>query len=641
MLKRIASLILTIAMASLWSVSIMAESTSQEQSVPLADESVQIEQSVAEQTETGESQLRPEVSSVADSSESIKPETTQQAPADVITEQPPAPVELPEELMIPAEAGNDSWPQAQQIALNSVISAKSISNNDDDWYKFTLPVKGAVSISWYNEFNSSSTSWLWSIAPAGPAGPGADIYEQRVYTNSTQHHSIAVGLEAGTYFIKVAPSWSNKLAYSFSANYTASQNWETEQNNSWASANAVNLNTRISCSTTKTDDDDWFKFTLPKRGAISLSFYNAFENNSANNWKWNIFPSKPGGYENSSYKSVYISPVSTEHHTIKIGMDAGTYYFWVDPNYVKDVEYSFSINYMENPSWETEHNNNWSTANTILPDQRTYGSLAYSNDDDWFKLNLSSPASFNFNFQVSPVSASTSNNLILKAYKAVSGGVGQEVLKTQYLGMNVANHNVKMDFPSGSYYIKISPLLKYDVEYNFSLVTLKPLKSIKLDKKTLTLPIKSSHKLKVVSCSPSNTSSSKKATWTSSNKKVATVSSSGTVVAKGYGTARITCTVSGVKAVCTVKVVNPVKVSSVSLNKKSVTVKLNKSYKLVAKVSPSNATNKEVTWKSSNKNNVSVSSSGTIKGLRKGSAVITATTKDGRKIATCRVKVVK
>ncbi len=82
-----------------------------------------------------------------------------------------------------------------------------------------------------------------------------------------------------------------------------------------------------------------------------------------------------------------------------------------------------------------------------------------------------------------------------------------------------------------------------------------------------------------------------------------------------------------------------VKVKKVKLNKKSKTLRVGKSFTLKATVKPSNATNKKVTWKSSNTKVARVSRSGKVTAVKKGTATITVTTKDGKYKATCKIKV--
>lgn len=92
-------------------------------------------------------------------------------------------------------------------------------------------------------------------------------------------------------------------------------------------------------------------------------------------------------------------------------------------------------------------------------------------------------------------------------------------------------------------------------------------------------------------------------------------------------------------AKCKITVKNPVNVKSVKLNKKTVSIKKGKTVKLKATLNPTNATNKKVTWKSSNKKVATVTSSGVVKGVKKGTATITVTTADGKKKASCKVTV--
>ncbi len=132
----------------------------------------------------------------------------------------------------------------------------------------------------------------------------------------------------------------------------------------------------------------------------------------------------------------------------------------------------------------------------------------------------------------------------------------------------------------------------------------------------------------------------KSVTWTSSDTKVATVSSDGVV--KGIKKGEVDITVktndTGKTAKATITVIKPV--SGVKLNKKSTSINVGKTEKIVATVSPSDASDKGVTWTSSNTSIATVSSSGTVTGKSNGTATITVKTKDGAKTATVSVKVV-
>ena len=130
--------------------------------------------------------------------------------------------------------------------------------------------------------------------------------------------------------------------------------------------------------------------------------------------------------------------------------------------------------------------------------------------------------------------------------------------------------------------------------------------------------------------------------WTSSNTNVATVDTTGKVKAISTGSAIITVkTKDGAKvATCNVTVKNPViSVTGVTLNKTALNLVTGASESLVATISPSNATNKDVEWTSSNTNVATVDTTGKVTGVSSGSATITVKTKDGTKVATCNVTV--
>lgn len=80
-------------------------------------------------------------------------------------------------------------------------------------------------------------------------------------------------------------------------------------------------------------------------------------------------------------------------------------------------------------------------------------------------------------------------------------------------------------------------------------------------------------------------------------------------------------------------------VQSISLNKNTLTLKPNESEKLIATIYPSDATNQNMTWKSSNASVAGVSYNGMVSAYNEGNATITVTTEDGNKIATCDVTV--
>lgn len=163
--------------------------------------------------------------------------------------------------------------------------------------------------------------------------------------------------------------------------------------------------------------------------------------------------------------------------------------------------------------------------------------------------------------------------------------------------------------------------------------------SIKLDSASVTLVAGKSKILKAT-MKPSSVTN-KNIKWTTSSKSIVKVTSSGKITAVSGGTATVKATSGDGKVYATCKVVVLQPVTAVKLASSSASVKIGKTVTLKATVSPSNASNKKINWTSSNETIATVSSSGVVKGIKKGTATITATTVDGSFKATCKVNVTK
>jgi uncharacterized protein YjdB len=163
-----------------------------------------------------------------------------------------------------------------------------------------------------------------------------------------------------------------------------------------------------------------------------------------------------------------------------------------------------------------------------------------------------------------------------------------------------------------------------------------PVESISLNKTSFALVVGGTETL-TATVNPSD-ATDKTVTWKSSSTSVATVDNNGAVKAIAKGTATITATAGGKSASCLVTVSeNVVAVTSVTLNKTTLSLTVDKTETLTATVNPSNATDKTVTWTTSNASVATVSSNGTVTAIAAGTATITA--KAGAKTATCTVTV--
>ena len=128
--------------------------------------------------------------------------------------------------------------------------------------------------------------------------------------------------------------------------------------------------------------------------------------------------------------------------------------------------------------------------------------------------------------------------------------------------------------------------------------------------------------------------------WSSSDRSVATVDKAGTVHGLRPGTATVTATAEGKSGTCAVTVkAKAVNVTEVTLDRTELTLTEGETETLTATVKPDNADNRKVTWSSDKTDVATVDGAGRVIAVKAGEAVITVTTEDGGRTATCKVTV--
>ena len=160
-----------------------------------------------------------------------------------------------------------------------------------------------------------------------------------------------------------------------------------------------------------------------------------------------------------------------------------------------------------------------------------------------------------------------------------------------------------------------------------------PTQAVVLNKTFVTLNPGKTEQLKITYLPDYATASIGTVKWTSSNEAVVTVDAAGKLTAKAAGKAIITAVTSDGNVMYCIVTVENIKVSKITITTTtSNKIATGKKVTLKATVTPSNAYNKGVTWKSSNTKVATVSSSGVVTTKKKmgGKTVtITATAKDG------------
>lgn len=131
----------------------------------------------------------------------------------------------------------------------------------------------------------------------------------------------------------------------------------------------------------------------------------------------------------------------------------------------------------------------------------------------------------------------------------------------------------------------------------------------------------------------------KNITWSSSDSNIATIDSTGKVSAILEGTVTLTAkSDNGKEDSIELKIEKPIiKVQSITLDETDISLKQGDSYRIIAVANPTDAENKNITWKSSN-SNVAEVNGGKITAISAGTATISAVSDNGVS-AICKVNV--
>jgi len=206
---------------------------------------------------------------------------------------------------------------------------------------------------------------------------------------------------------------------------------------------------------------------------------------------------------------------------------------------------------------------------------------------------------------------------------------GEAIMTTCDIQANVGN------LVQGSFtFLGNGPLIESEREIPVAQVTLVP-SSLSIEKNT-------SQQIEATVYPEDATN--KQLQWSSSDTSVATVNQHGVVSAVEEGTCVITSSAldgSGIVATCSCNVLPEViNVSSITLSQSSGTLVVGRTLQLSASVLPSNATNKQVNWSSSNPSVASVAQNGTVTAIAAGTCVITCSATDGSGVSeSCSISV--
>lgn len=326
---------------------------------------------------------------------------------------------------------------------------------------------------------------------------------------------------------------------------------ETENNNTFATADTVAVGNTIQGKISVNGDVDIYKMTLSSSGRVTLNmksymqYYTIHIYDTDGNQLW--YTDYNEWNENVGFRA----------DSYKVDLEKGTYYIKVtgyqhNDWYASTGVYTLGTAFTASGANVAEPNNSIAQAKPVSFGQTIKGQIALNDRYDFYKIRLTSKMKLKI-----------AMNSYMQYYTLhIYNPYGKELWATEYnewnkdRGRRSDSHYI--DLPAGTYYIKVtgyqhsgwnSDWYASTGNYNFRLS--QSAVSMKLNKKKVTLDIKKSYTLKTTLYPKTGEA----VTWSSGDKSIATVSSKGVVKAKKTGCTVITAKVGNeVKASCTVYV---------------------------------------------------------------------------------------
>ncbi|MBQ7399478.1 MAG: S-layer homology domain-containing protein [Clostridia bacterium] len=256
---------------------------------------------------------------------------------------------------------------------------------------------------------------------------------------SNKEFEFALGLTEGEYKVEFENLTKfSSLSFRVETNFTAEENIETTNNNSFENATHAERNTKYFGGVTMANEVDYYYFEMPYDGyafvrmySPHLKFFTLYDENK--NEIGNI------GIEIDEADKVY---------ELRNGLAKGKYYISVQPDedYTLPL-YTVEVNTVENQYFEKEYNNRKEFATIVLSGKEYQGNLFGTSDEDVYKFTLAEDSGIVIDFTDTYVSKEGHYSIYLSN--------GEDVL---FSSDECGRETVALNLDKGTYYFTVTSL---------------------------------------------------------------------------------------------------------------------------------------------------------------------------------------
>ena len=229
---------------------------------------------------------------------------------------------------------NDTFTDATPIVTNVEYYGTTDSgySSGSDYYTFKIVQDGCITLNFTNPLQSNDDHY-WSMYLYN--GKYEEICLREIYGNKDNTKAVSIGVEEGTYYIKIQSSkygyGKSTDIYGITAMFEASDYWEKEFNDEFTTATKIKVDTKYYGTTHMgyEKEKDYYSIDISDTGVYAVEIYTDNLRNDDEYWTMCLY--------DSSYNEIgktYVYGNKTKH-TIASALSKETYYIKVESTNMK------------------------------------------------------------------------------------------------------------------------------------------------------------------------------------------------------------------------------------------------------------------------------------------------------------------
>lgn len=243
-------------------------------------------------------------------------------------------VNFSEESELFEKESNNEISTANKININTNYQGNIQSNEDVDYYKFSVSEKGKVNFFFEHEkIDSSDWNWQLDLLDGVKDDTILTLYSRG---SEASLKSDFARIPPGDYYLRIQKRYYSNKDYKFTVNFVGeAEQYETEGNNDIGSANSILAGAKYCGNSQSVGDVDYYSFTINEPRNIIVWFEHSIVDSSYRNWMVQLID----GVSDGNLLRMDVRGDEGVVFATAENVMPGTYYLKVTPSNYNNMDY--------------------------------------------------------------------------------------------------------------------------------------------------------------------------------------------------------------------------------------------------------------------------------------------------------------